>query len=159
MLNFYLYSVTSISLTVFYIASIVLVNGLLRLFLGIEIDESASKNIAAGAGFATVSLPMWWIHWRWLQQQFKQAEGEAVTWHRFYLFTIVCLNAMAILISGSIGVMGLVGVTLGVADGGAEAAVSAGVALFAALLSVGLWLQHWRQFRGGIGELLPQTAA
>ncbi len=51
MLNFYLYSVTSISLSVFYIAALVLVNGLLRLWLGVDTSEETRKAIAGGAGF------------------------------------------------------------------------------------------------------------
>ncbi len=159
MLNFYLYSVTSISLTVFYIAAVVLVNGLLRLWLGVDTGEETRKAIAGGAGFISVSLPMWWIHWRWLRLQFSQTQATDITWHRFYLFTIVCLNAMAILIGGSIGVTNLAGIILAIGDTTAKSLANAGIALFALLLSGGLWLHHWRQFKGEMGELLPRLAA
>ena len=156
MLNFYLYSVTSISLAVFYVAALVLVNGLLQLWLGGDVSPSTSKSIAAGLGFATVACPMWWVHWRWLRLQFSQAKGGAITWHRFYLFTIVCLNAMAMLIGGGIGITTLTGALLGLSDSLATGVAGAGVALFALGLSIGLWLHHWHQFKGNLGQLLPQ---
>jgi uncharacterized membrane protein len=159
MFNFYLYSVTSITLTAFYTGAVVLVNGLLRLWLGVDTSEATLKSIAIGTGLVTVAFPSWWLHWRWLKLQFDRAQGTAVAWHRFYLFTIICLNAMAILIGGSIGVANLMGVALNISDAVAKDVATAGIALFVLLLSIGLWRHHWGQFKGGMGELLPRAPA
>jgi len=157
MLNVYLYSVTSISLTTFYIAAIVLVNGLLRLWLGVDIDEEAGRAIAGGAGFAMVSLPLWWVHWRWLRWQFRQTEAPDTMWHRFYLFTVICLNAIVILIAGSVGLANLISAALGVSETTTRGLINAGTALCASTLALSIWLHHWRQF-SGLGQLLPDLS-
>ena len=103
MLNLYLYSVTSISLLLFYVAILVFVRGSFLLVIGGDLDQYAIRTIASGVGYAAVAFPIWWIHWGWLRQLFKRAKGDEVLGHQFYLFTVVCLNAMAILFAGGLG--------------------------------------------------------
>jgi hypothetical protein len=156
MLNFYLYSISAISLSIFYFAVLVAVGGVLRLLSGTSpLDQlAAQETLARGAGFALLGLPLWWLHWRWLRDQFSKASGYAVTWHRFYLFTIVCLSAIVMLFAGGAGFSGLLELVLG---GSAAAELeNTGVYLAALVLSSALWLHHWRQFKGGMGELNPQ---
>lgn len=162
MLNFYLYSISSISLTLFYFATLIGIGGLLRYALGLASTPaeiaSLQESIAGGLGFGLIAFPTWWLHWRWLRNQFKEAAGPSVDWHRFYLFTIVCLNALALLITGSIGLGGLLRLALGAGPEAADTLARAGLALTGWALSTGLWVHHWRQFRGGMGELQPATA-
>ncbi|MDX1437242.1 MAG: DUF5671 domain-containing protein [Anaerolineales bacterium] len=161
MLNFYLYSITAISLAAFYTAAIIAVNGFLRLaFNATQIpgDQEIMEGIAAALGFLLIALPIWWLHWRWLRVEFTRAEGSAVSWHRFYLFTIVCLNALAILLIGSMGITGVMRIGLGIATTGGQDFARTGVFLFALLLSTLLWVHHWGQFKGGRGELHPPKA-
>ncbi len=152
MFNFYLYSVTSVSLVTLYVATLVLVKGLLRLALGVEPDYASREAVANGLGFLVIALPLWVIHWRWLRQQFVRAQGGAVTAHRFYLFTVVCLNAMAIMVGGSLGATALANAILGVSSGGADVWVRTGVAFTAMGLSLFLWLHHWRPLVAVLGE-------
>jgi hypothetical protein len=158
MLNFYLYSISSVSLTAFYIATLVAIGNLLSLLLGVNTGVSTRGNIAGGLGFALVSLPVWWLHWRWLRNQFAQAAGAAVNWHRFYLFTIVCLNAIAMLFSGGLGITALARLGLRASGDTGATFAQAGLYLSCLGLSAGLWLHHWRQFRGEMGELQTEMA-
>ena len=159
MLNFYLYSISAIALAAFYTAAIVLANGVLRLALNPPVTLLARNDlietVASAFGILVISLPIWWLHWRWLRAEFPRALGAAVSWHRFYLFTIVCLNALAVLLLGSLGIAGLARISLGVAGAGRGDLSQAGVFLFATALSGLLWFHHWGQFKGGRGELLP----
>lgn len=159
MLNFYLYSITAISLAIFYAASIIVVNGILQLAFPAGPVPPARQDtielIAGALGFFLIALPLWWLHWRWLRAEFSRAEGSAVSWHRFYLFTIVCLNALAILLLGSQGISGAVRLSLGVVEPVGRTMSQTGMLLFALALSTLLWGHHWRQFKGGRGELFP----
>ncbi len=160
MLNFYLYSITAISLSVFYFAALVAVGGTLRLLLGAgaaPIERLAAQEmLAGGAGFAALAFPLWWLHWRWLRAQFSNASGPVVAWHRFYLFTIVCLSAVVVLVAGGVGLSGVLQLILG-AGLSAGKLENTGVYLASLALSGALWLHHWRQFKGGIGELNPPS--
>jgi hypothetical protein len=157
MLNFYLYSISAISLSVFYFSALVAVGGLLRLLIGAPVSDpyTAQETLSRGAGFAMLALPLWWVHWRWLRSQFFKASGYALAWHRFYLFTIICLTAIAMLLAGGVGLSGVLELTLSGSLGASEME-NTGVYLATLLLSGALWLHHWRQFRGGLGELNPQ---
>ena len=159
MLNFYLYSITAISLAVFYTAAIVVVNGILQLIFPASpvllVRQETVERVAGALGFLLIALPLWWLHWRWLRAEFNRAEGSAVSWHRFYLFTIVCLNALAILLLGSLGISGAVRLSLGVVEPIGANLSQTGMLLFAMVLSTLLWVHHWSQFKGGHGELLP----
>ncbi len=156
MLNFYLYSISAISLSVFYFSMLVAVGGALRLLLGVPPGATfaAQETLAGGAGFAILALPLWWLHWHWLRSQFANASGPTLAWHRFYLFTIICLTAIAMLVAGGVGLSGVLRLALGSSEGPA-ALENTGVYLATLALSGALWLHHWRQFRGGLGELNP----
>jgi hypothetical protein len=161
MLNFYLYSITAISLGTFYLAAIVVVSGILRLGLAapgtLLARENAMEMVAGAFGYLVIALPLWWLHWRWLRIEFAHADGTEIPTHRFYLFTIVCLNALAVLLLGSLGIAGIARMGLGVAGPGDSDLAEAGVFLFAMALSGLLWLHHWNQFKGGRGKLLPEN--
>ncbi len=152
MLHFYLYSVTSISLVTLYVATLVLVKGVLRLLLGVEPDDASREAVANGLGFLVIALPLWIVHWRWLRGQFARAQGGGVTAHRFYLFTVVCLNALAIMVGGSMGARALANAILGVGPESAQVWVRTGVAFTAMGLSLFLWLHHWRPLVTVLGE-------
>ncbi len=159
MLNVYLYSVSTVSLSAFYLAVIVLAINILKLAFGLEFDTETKQNVASSAGIIMASFPMWFIHWRWLRQQFKDASKNEIFLHRFYLFTIICLSAMAIIISGSVGVSHLVGLFLALHDSitsGLQKMLAAALIL---LVSLGLWFHHWRQFKGNVGAFLPAKPA
>ena len=153
MLNFYLYSVTSISLAAFYFAAVYLVSGVLRFALGVDGDAAVRNAIATGLGIVVAALPLWYVHWRWLREQFQRAKPGDVAFHRFYLFTIVCLSALALLISGSVAVTRLMNIALGVGPGPTVSAANAATALATFVLSLTIWLLHWGQFQGGRGEM------
>lgn len=153
MLNFYLYSVTSISLTAFYFAAVYLVSGVLRFALGVDADAQVRNAIASGLGIVVAALPLWYVHWRWLREQFRQAKPEDVLFHRFYLFTIVCISALALLISGSVAVTRLMNIVLSAGPGPTLSAAHAATALATFMLSLTIWLLHWGQFQGGRGEM------
>lgn len=155
MLNFYLYSVTSISLTLFYFGFLVFVRGAFLLIFDTDADDAAIRTLASGLGYAVVSFPLWWMHWDWLRQRFSQAEGDDVLGHQFYLFSVVCLNAMAILFAGGVGVSSLVKYLLGAGDSSASGMAASGVLIFTMLLSMALWRHHWRQFTVGFSEIFP----
>jgi Domain of unknown function (DUF5671) len=160
MLNFYLYSISAIALTTFYFAALVVVNGVLQIIFNGSLKPSDQRQvmavIAGGLGYLLIALPLWWMHWRWLRQEFEHAQETSIPWHRFYLFTIVCLNAIAILILGSLGIAAVARLGLGVADSSGRDLSQAGVLLFAMALSAALWAHHWGQFKGGRGRLLPE---
>ena len=150
MLNFYLYSVTALTLATSYGATLVFVHGLLSYLLGVDMDYASRSALANGLGFALVATPLWRIHWHWLGS--RSVEEEAATGHRFYLFTVVCLNAVAVMVAGSIGVTGLLRLFLGLEWPVAPAAVTASVALIACGLSAWLWWHHI-QALGGRGVM------
>ncbi|MBP8108968.1 MAG: hypothetical protein KBG20_17650 [Caldilineaceae bacterium] len=153
MLNFYLYSVTSISLAAFYFAAVYLVSGVLRFALGVDADDQVRTAIASGLGIVVAALPLWVVHWRWLREQFRQARPEDVAFHRFYLFTIVCISALALLVSGSVAVTRLMNIALGVGPDTTLSAAHAATAFATFMLSLTIWLLHWGQFQGGRGEM------
>ncbi|MFQ5577526.1 MAG: DUF5671 domain-containing protein [Anaerolineae bacterium] len=158
MLNLYLYSVSAVSLAAFYVAALGFAANALALAFGLEGGPDIRHTVATAAGVVVASFPMWAIHWRWLRRQFGRATKNEVLLHRFYLFTIICLSAMAMLVSGSAAVSQLAGLLLGLTDT-AAAGVQKGLAALATLgLSAGLWLHHWRQFGGRVGPFLPSPS-
>lgn len=146
MLNFYLYSVSALTLATSYAATLIFVDGLLRYLFGVDTGYASREAMANGLGFALVATPLWLVHWRWLGR--LSADSEPTTGHRFYLFTVVCLNAVAVMVAGSIGVTGLLRLLLGLEWPAANAAVSVGVALMACGLSAWLWWHHVRALGG-----------
>jgi len=140
MLNFYLYSVSALTLATSYGALLIFVQGFLSYLLGVDTGFASREAMANGLGFALVATPLWLVHWRWLCRQ--SADGEQATGHRFYLFTVICLNALALMIAGSIGVTGLLRLLLGLEWPAANAAVTVGVALTACGISAWLWWHH-----------------
>ena len=155
MVTLYLYSVSGISLAAFYVAALVFAGNALALAFGLEAGPDTRQTVATAAGVMAASFPMWAIHWRWLRRQFDRATKSEVLLHRFYLFTIICLSAMAILVSGSAAVSQLAGLLLKL-NTPVAAGLQKGLAALAALgLSAGLWLHHWRQFGGRVGPFWP----
>lgn len=155
MLNFYLYSVTSISLFMFYFATMVFVRGSFLLIIGGDADQAGIRSLAIGLGYAAVAFPLWWVHWGWVRKQFKHAEGDAIQGHHFYLFSVVCLNAMVILFAGGMGISSLVKILFGAGNTTVEGMASSGVMIFALLLSIALWHHHWWQFIVGFNGDFP----
>lgn len=159
MLNVYLYSVSVVSLSAFYLAALVLVNNALKLAFGVEVDLETRQFVAGSAGVILATLPMWSIHWRWLRRQFNQAAVNEVFFHRFYLFTVICLSAMAILISGSLTVSHLLGLLLHLHTTSAAGLQKTLTALSVLGVSISIWVHHWRQFKGNLGQFLPAPAS
>lgn len=155
MLNVYLYSVTSISLTVFYVACLVFARGAFLFIFGAESGQEAVRIFAGGLGFAAVAFPIWWIHWGWLRKQFERAEGDSVLGHRFYLFSVVCLNAIAMLFAGGVGISSLAKYLFGAGNTSPSAMAGTGMLVFSLLLSFVLWRHHWLQFSVGLGVDFP----
>ncbi len=151
MLNFYLYSISAISLSTFYFAALLALGGLLQLLFGIQeppaSHSAARETLATGLGFLAVALPLWWLHWRRVLARGGQPDALPGDGHRFYLFSVICLNAVVILFSGGLGIAGLGHLVLGVAEDLPGDLVSTGVFLGGFLLSGALWRHHWQQFR------------
>ena len=159
MLNVYLYSVSMVSLSAFYLAVIVLAVNILKSTFGLEFDTETKQYLAASVGIIMVSFPMWLIHWRWLRQQFANASKNEVFFHRFYLFTIICLSAMAMIISGSVGVSHLLGLFLALHETTTSGLQKMLAALLILIVTLGLWFHHWRQFKGNVGPFSPAKPA
>jgi hypothetical protein len=159
MLNFYLYSVSSVSLATFYVATLILISGFLRLVFNVGSDYDNREAIAGGLGFLLVSFPLWMIHWRWLREQFDRQDDRSNILHRFYLFTVVCLNAIAVMIGGSIGATALANLLLSVGGDVPGTWIRAGVSLSATTMSLILWLHHWRQLQSGVDKSVPELSS
>ena len=140
MLKFYLYSVSALTLVTSYGATLIFIHGLLSYLFGVDTGYASREAMANGLGFALVATPLWLVHWHWLGQQ--AVDAEQTTGHRFYLFTVVCLNALAVMVAGSIDVTGLLRLLLGLEWPAAPAALSVRVALVACGLSAWLWWHH-----------------
>lgn len=151
MLNFYLYSISAISISTLYFAALVAIGGGLRLIFGTQGPVSelvdARETLATGFGFLSIALPLWWLHWRRVLQREHQEASPPGDGHRFYLFTVICLNAVIILFGGGLGISILGRLVLGVTDDLPTALVNGGVFLSSLALSMALWRHHWQQFR------------
>jgi hypothetical protein len=155
MINFYLYSVSSISLFLFYAAALSFVKGIFHYVAAAGAGAEALGAIASGLGYAAVAFPLWWLHWGWLRRQFDSDRSDQQVWHQFYLFTVVCLNVMVMLFAGGVGISSLLGYVLGARAITPEAASRSGLLVSALLLSFVLWRHHWRQFTSRFGKGIP----
>jgi len=158
MLYVYLYSVTGVSLFVFTISVIAGVNGFYEFLFGVPIPayESAPQYqgpIAFGLGYALISLPIWLYHWRRLTQESERFSDGLLTGHRFYLFSVVCLSVMLGIIAGGNGFSQALRLLFGFIDSQAETLSKTAASFTLLLVAAGLWLHHWRQFRGRFGDL------
>lgn len=154
MLSFYLHSVSALTLATSYGATLLFVYGFLSYLFGVDTGYTSREAMANGLGFALVATPLWLVHWQWLRRQ--SPYGGQATGHRFYLFTVVCLNAVAVMVAGSIGVTGLLRLLLGLEWPASRAAVAVGVALAGCGLSTWLWWHHVRAL--GSRGVLSSTA-
>ncbi|MDH3943788.1 MAG: DUF5671 domain-containing protein [Anaerolineae bacterium] len=155
MINFYLYSVTSISLLLFYTATLTFTKGAFYVVLGADDGNDGLQAIASGLGYAAVAFPLWWLHWSWLRKQFDAAKGDQNLWHQFYLFSVVCLNILVMLFAGGVGVASMLEYLLGAGDLAPRAVARTGVLVATLLLSFTLWRHHWQQFTQRFGQGLP----
>ncbi len=160
MLNIYLYSVSSISLIILYVAGYVLFDALLRFLFGVDTGISTRQAIAAGLGYTAIAFPLWRIHWQWLIQHIAtgqsalrihsfhsgQAPHSAFDFHRRYLFIVTGINIAAMLFGGGISIMSLAQLALGASTDVGMTCVNIGRAFFIFLLSTALWLHHWQEF-------------
>ncbi len=152
MLNIYLYSVSSISLIILYVAGYVLFDALLRFLFGVDTGISTRQAIAAGLGYTAIAFPLWRIHWQWLIQHIAtgqpalQAPHSALDFHRRYLFIVTGINIAAMLFGGGISIMSLAQLALGASTDVGMTCVNIGRAFFIFLLSTALWLHHWQEF-------------
>lgn len=146
MLNFYLYAVSALTLATGYGAALIFVHGLLSYLLGVDTGYASRTDMANGLGFVVVATPLWLVHWQWLRRQ--SGGSDPSPGRRFYLFTVICLNAVAVMAAGSIGVTGLLRLLLGLEWPAAGAAVPVGVALTACVLSGWLWWHHIQALGG-----------
>ena len=152
MLNVYLYSVSSISLIILYVAGYVLFDALLRFLFGVDTGISTRQAIAAGLGYTAIAFPLWRIHWQWLIQHIVtgqpalQTPHSALDFHRRYLFIVTGINIAAMLFGGGISIMSLAQLALGASTDVGMTCVNIGRAFFIFLLSTALWLHHWQEF-------------
>ena len=159
MLNIYLYSVSMVSLSAFYLAVIASAVNILKSAFGLDLDAETKQYVATSVGIIMASFPVWFIHWRWLRQQFANASENEVFFHRFYLFTIICLSAMAMIISGSVGLSHLRGLLLTLHESTTVGVQKMLAALLVLIVTLGLWFHHWRQFKGNVGPFSPAKPA
>lgn len=153
MLNIYLYSVSSISLIILYVAGYVLFDALLRFLFGVDTGISTRQAIAAGLGYTAIAFPLWRIHWQWLIQHIVSGSPLAIRnsqfaidFHRRYLFIVTGINIAAMLFGGGISIMSLAQLALGASTDVGMTCVNIGRAFFIFLLSTALWLHHWQEF-------------
>lgn len=153
MLSVYLYTVTSVSLLILYIAGYVLFDALLRFLFGVDTGISTRQAIAGGLGYAVIAFPLWRVHWQWLVQhiqstsQFTIRNSQfTIDFHRRYLFIVTGISIFAMLLGGGISVMSLAQLALGASDNVGLTCVNIGRAFFIFLLSTALWLHHWQEF-------------
>ena len=152
MLNIYLYSVSSISLIILYVAGYVLFDALLRFLFGVDTGISTRQAIAAGLGYTAIAFPLWRIHWQWLTQHIATGHSalriphSAFDFHRRYLFIVTGINIAAMLFGGGISIMSLAQLALGASTDVGMTCVNIGRAFFIFLLSTALWLHHWQEF-------------
>lgn len=152
MFNIYLYTVTSVSLLILYIAGYVLFDAMLRFLFGVDTGISTRQAIAGGLGYAAIAFPLWRIHWQWLVQHIATADSairtpqSAIDFHRRYLFIVTGISILAMLLGGGISIMSLAQLALGASENVGMTFVNVGRALFIFLLSTALWLHHWQEF-------------
>ncbi|MBI3158940.1 MAG: hypothetical protein HYZ26_05005 [Chloroflexi bacterium] len=170
MLYLYLYSVTGLSLLVFYFSVISGVNGFFDFIFQVpigayETTPGYESAITSGLGFAIVSFPLWVYHWRRLMRESMDFTESMLTAHRFYLFTVVCCLILMIIVSGGSGLASLLRMLFGFGESraGNLSGMSTSVTIF--LVSGGFWVHHWWQFRGKFGGMpglkasAPEAAA
>ena len=152
MLSVYLYTVTSVSLLILYIAGYVLFDALLRFLFGVDTGISTRQAIAGGLGYAVIAFPLWRVHWQWLHhhvvsdQSAIRNPNSILDFHRRYLFIVTGISIFAMLLGGGISVMSLAQLALGASENVGLTCVNIGRAFFIFLLSTALWLHHWQEF-------------
>lgn len=153
MLVVYLYTVTSISLVILYIAGYVLFDALLRFLFGVDTGMATRQAIAGGLGYAVIAFPLWHMHWQWLIQHIQSVPPSAtrnsqftIDFHRRYLFIVTGISILAMLLGGGISIMSLAQLALGASANVGLTCVNVGRAFFVFLLSTALWLHHWQEF-------------
>lgn len=158
MLYFYLYSITGLSLLVFYFSVISGLNGFYDLIFNVPLDVYETTPgyegaITAGLGFAIISLPIWLYHWRRVLRESADFTESMLTAHRFYLFTVVCCLMLMIIITGGSGLAAVLRLAFGFGEGRAQNLSGMASTLSIFLFSGAFWLHHWKQFRGRFGDL------
>lgn len=157
MFRFYLYSVTAVSLGVFYTGITGAVKALASVFLDtpyqvLDLPFDTLIPISTGFGFAVIALPVWFLHWRWLLRLSVGFDKDDLQFHQFYLFTVVCILVFFALVSGGEAMANLFRYWLGAGlDPLVQAKAFGG--LLGLAITAALWLHHWFQFRGRFGDL------
>jgi hypothetical protein len=145
MIYFYLCSVSGVSLVLFFVSTLFLASGSSSLAFGHGDAMKAGRYIATGIGIAIPALVAWGIHWRWLLREIPKA--RETSWFRFYLFTVLCLNVMAMLVTGGVSLSGFARVLLDVAKAPAADLARSSTSTWALFLSAGIWYLHWRELQ------------
>jgi hypothetical protein len=158
MLYFYLFSVTGVALFVFVVSIISGVNGLFDFVFQVPMESwqtvpEYQSAIAMGLGYALISLPVWWHHWRRLITESPRFDNTFQTFYRFYLFTVVCLSVMFGLIVGGAGFSNAIRFLLGFGESRPDQFANLASAFTLLAVAAALWIYHWRQFRGHFGSL------
>lgn len=158
MLNIYLYTVTSVSLLILYIAGYVLFDAMLRFLFGVDTGISTRQAIAGGLGYTAIAFPLWRIHWQWLNKHVQSTSQSlqdklaiqnsqlTIDFHHRYLFVVTSISILAMLLGGGISIMSLAQLALAASQNVGMTFVNVGRALFIFLLSTALWLHHWQEF-------------
>lgn len=158
MLYIYLYSVTSVSLFVFVVSMVAGVNGLAEFLFNAplspyEMIPAQQGPLVFGLGYALISLPIWLYHWRWLTRESERFQETLLNGHRFYLFTVICLSVMMGIVVGGTAFSTAIRLLLGIFYEQAESWSQLAASFTLLLVAGGLWLHHWRQFRGRFGDM------
>ena len=146
----YLYSVSAVMLAVLYGALTLLAGGAAGVVAApaaSNASQQARATLASALAGVIMSAPLWFIHWRWAVQEqarWSREPGHTVlrAFHRFYLYSVVCLSLMALLIAGGITVAQLARVALAARVSYPADDWARGIA--AAVQSAALWAYHWR---------------
>src|SRR5207302_5395006 len=112
-------------------------------------------TVALNGAAALVGLPVWLVHWLWIQRTARADPGErASTLRRLYLYAVLAGAALATAVSASSTLQALFGALVGGVSQGSFADAFARPLPFT-LVALGVWLGHWRVAaadRGQVGE-------
>jgi hypothetical protein len=118
-------------------------------------QQYVRDTVALNGAAALVGLPVWLVHWLWIQRTARADPGERVsTLRRLYLYTVLAGAAVAMAVSASSSLQALFGALVGGVSQGSLADAFARPLTFT-LVALGVWLGHWRVAaadRGQVGE-------
>jgi hypothetical protein len=138
----YLITFAGLSLLAWAVASLGQLLIGLSLPLGVvRTAESVRDSLALYAAAALVGLPVWLLHWTWVQRTARGDSGErSSTLRRLFLYAVVATSVLVL--AGSL--RDALEQTFSLLLGGSGRALGAALPLPFALTAVVVWLAHWR---------------